>query len=169
MEIKLDKENSENNFSYSSPCGLCPDCNEPNTEYRWCQQCNAKRFQQDFHKWTSGNKFIDKFIQESQLNAQYYLDVLEWIPYNRLTNVKYLDKGGFSTVYKAIWLDGPIEAWDYENSQWQRLTEEIDIGSDEDDNNISKIKGHEVVLKSLDNSSNLNDEFLNEVVTLLLL
>ena len=165
MEIKLDKENSENNFSYIR---LCPDCNEPNT-LRWCKQCNAKRFQQDFHKWTSGNKFIDKFIQESQLNARIPFYILEWIPYNRLTNVKYLDKGGFSTVYKAIWLDGHIDKWDYENSQWQRLTEEIDIGSDEDDNNISKIKGQRVVLKSLDNSSSLNDEFLNEVITLLLL
>ena len=36
-----------------------------------CQKCNnAKRFQQDFHKWTRGNKFIDEFIQESQLNAR---------------------------------------------------------------------------------------------------
>ena len=154
MEIKLDKENSENNFSYIR---LCPDCNEPNT-LRWCKQCNAKRFQQDFHKWTSGNKFIDKFIQESQLNAEGDWSVLEWIPYNRLTNVKYLDKGGFSTVYKAVWLDGPIREWDYENSQWKRWIGIID--SDEDDNNV---------LKSLDNSSSLNDEFLNEVIILLLL
>ena len=116
MEIKLDKENSENNFSYFK---LCPDCNN-NTNFFWCQQCNAKRFQQDFHKWTSGNKFIDKFIQESQLNARNPFYILEWIPYNRLTNIKYLDKGGFSTVYKAIWLDGPIGKWDYENSQWKR-------------------------------------------------
>ena len=149
--------------------GLCPECNKSNTYPNWCQQCNAKRFQQDFHKWTSGNKFIDKFIQESQLNAQYNLDVLEWIPYNRLTNVKYLDKGGFSTVYKAIWLDGRIDKWDYENSQLKRWTYEIDIDSGKDDNNISKIKGYEVVLKSLDNSSSLNDEFLNEVIILLLL
>ena len=171
MEIKLDKENSENNFSYSSPLGLCPDCNEPKTNYDWCKQCNAKRFQQDFHKWTSGNKFIDKFIQESQLNATNCLGVLEWIPYNRLTNVKYLDKGGFSTVYKAIWLDGPIEAWDYKKRQWERWTEQINVDSNKDheDNNISTITGWNVVLKGLDNSSNLNDEFLNEVIMLLLL
>ena len=169
MGIKLGKEDSENKFSYSSPFGLCPDCNEQNTGFMWCQQCNAKRFQQDFHKWTSGNKFIDKFIQESQLNAKRTFYILEWIPYNRLTNVKYLDKGGFSTVYKAIWLDGPIDKWDYGNSRWKRWAYGIDIDSDEDDNNISKIKGYEVVLKSLDNSSNLNDEFLNEVIILLLL
>src|ERR1051325_7024837 len=106
--------------------GLCPECNK-STKLGWCKQCNAKQLQQDFHKWTSGNEFIDKFIQESQLNAKYSLNVLEWIPYNRLTNVKYLDKGGFSTVYKAIWLDGPITGWDYyEKQQWNREAYEID-------------------------------------------
>ena len=146
---------------------LCPECKGP-TDFGWCKQCNGKRFQQDFHKWSSGNKFIDKFIQETQLNAKYSDSVLEWIPYNRLTNVKYLDKGGFSTIYKAIWLDGFIQKWDYDNQQWKRCsTYEFDndfnycysnVG-----NNISKIKGIKVALKNLDNSSNLNDEFLNEV------
>ena len=163
LDINEISEDSE----LSSSSNACPDCNEPNNYY-WCQQCNAKRFQRDFHKWTSGNKFIDKFIQESQLNAKRTYYILEWIPYNRLTNVKYLDKGGFSTVYKAIWLDGSIDKWDYENSQWKRFTYKIDIDSDEDDNNISKIEGREVVLKSLDNSSSLNYEFLNEVIILLL-
>ena len=50
--------------------GLCPECNKPNTGLHWCNQCNAKRFQQDFPNWTSGNKYIDNFIQETQLNAQ---------------------------------------------------------------------------------------------------
>jgi len=36
---------------------------------------------------------------------------LEWIPYNRFTNLEYFDKGGFSTIYKAIWLDSPIIYW----------------------------------------------------------
>ena len=164
--LDINKISEVSELTSSSNDNSYPDCN--NTHYGWCKQCNAKRFQQDFHKWTSGNKFINKFIQESQLKARDYHNVLEWIPYNRLTNVKYLDKGGFSTVYKAIWLDGYIKKWDYENSQWERWTYEIDIDSDEDDNNISKIKGYEVVLKSLDNSSSLNDEFLNEVIILLL-
>jgi hypothetical protein len=30
---------------------------------------------------------------------------LKWIPYNRLKNVEYLDKGGFGIIYKAIWLN----------------------------------------------------------------
>jgi hypothetical protein len=66
-------------------------------------------FQNNFLNWTSGNNFIDKFIQESQLNAKYTNQILEWIPYNRLKNIEYVDKGGFGTIYKAIWLDGFIE------------------------------------------------------------
>jgi len=81
---------------------LCLDCYQPNTYYMyWCQHCNSKRFQKDFDKWTSGNNHVDKFIQESQLNRNYD-EVLEWIPYNRLRNIQYLAKGGFSTIYKAI-------------------------------------------------------------------
>jgi hypothetical protein len=87
---------------------LCNKCNQQYTDYNWCQQCNSKQFQQDFLKWTSKNKFIDKFIQEAQLNAKSNYEVLEWIPYNKLSNINYYDKGGFSEIHKAIWLDGPI-------------------------------------------------------------
>ena len=114
---------TENSISELDPSeyGLCPECNKPFIDYRkWCNQCNAKRFQQEFPNWTSGNIYIDNFIQESQLSAQRSAHILEWIPYNRLTNIKYLAKGGFSTVYKAIWLDGQIHKWDYDNKQWNR-------------------------------------------------
>ena len=129
--------------------GLCPECNKPNADY-YCQQCNAKRLQQNFPNWTSGNKYIDKFIQESQLNARNKYEVLEWIPYNRLTNIEYLAKGGFSTVYKATWLDGKILNWDNDKNEWFRRVINY------------------VAIKSLDNSSNINDEFLNEVDKLFL-
>src|SRR5436305_2020025 len=109
-----------NTLDVTNKYGLCPECNKPNTDYYWCNQCNAKRFQQDFPNWTSGNKYIDNFIQESQLNAKSKYHVLEWIPYNRLANIQYLAKGGFSTVYKAIWLDGYIWRWD--NGKWGRHT-----------------------------------------------
>ncbi len=69
-------------------------------------------FQQDFPNWTSGNKFIDRFIQEDQLNSN--ILALEWIPYNRFQNIEYLDKGGFSVVFKADWLDGYIKGWSYD-------------------------------------------------------
>ena len=76
--LDINKISEDSKLTSSSNDNSCLYCN--NTYY-WCKQCNAKRFQQDFHKWTSGNKFIDKFIQESQLNAENYRVVLEWIPY----------------------------------------------------------------------------------------
>ncbi len=104
-----------------------------------------KLLQKNFPNWTSGNEFIDKFIQESQLNSQDRYQVLEWIPHNRFKNIEYFDKGGFGTIYKAIWLDGPIKDWSKYGKNWNRSNELT------------------VALKSLDKSSNLNEEFLNEV------
>ncbi len=104
---------------------------------------NKDWFQQDFSNWTSGNEFIDKFIQESQLNAQNEYQILEWIPYNRFKNIEYHDKGGFGTIYKAIWLDGPIKY--LVRNEWIRHNKET------------------VALKCPDKLSNLNEEFLNEV------
>src|SRR5436190_11418992 len=70
--------------------GLCNECSQPNTgrdnsydRYGWCQSCNSQRFQQEFNKWTSGNKEIDEFIQKFQLNATRKEEVLEWIPYEK--------------------------------------------------------------------------------------
>ena len=92
--------------------GLCEECKQPNTGhiyiyilYGWCQSCNAKRFQQNFKNWTSGNHDIDEYIQNSQLKAKCHEEVLEWIEYDKFENVEYLAKGGFGTTFKAIWED----------------------------------------------------------------
>ena len=79
------------------------------------------------------------------MNAQNKNQILEWISYNKFKNIKYLDEGGFSIIYKAIWLDGSIEFWNHADKKWIR-----------DNNKI-------VALKSLNNSSDLNNKFLNEV------
>jgi len=152
--------------------GLCPECNQPNTDDDWCKECYSKKFQQNFGNWTSGNENIDKFIQDSQLNARIIFELLEWIPYNRLRNIKFLAQGGFSTVYEALWLDGSIDKWDYEKQDWGRSFEELDEQDHNKDAINPKIKnplesnekyGRPVVLKSLNDSSNINENFLNEV------
>src|SRR6266498_297572 len=112
--------------------GLCPECNQPNTAYDWCKECYSKKFQQNFGNWTSGNDHIDKFIQESQLNARINFELLEWIPYNRLRNIQFLAQGGFSTVYKAFWLDGQILKWDYKKQDWKHYEEKLNEQDYED-------------------------------------
>src|ERR1700722_1873330 len=84
-------------------------------------RCDAKRFQQNFKNWTSGNNDINKFIQDTQLSIHSefaILKVLEWIPYDRFCNIKYIAKGGFGKVYKANWIDGHIVNWNNKNQDW---------------------------------------------------
>ena len=126
--------------------GICGECNEPGTGLLWCQPCNAKRFEENFKNWTSGNKDIDELIQYSQLNAVHYSKCLEWIPFEKFQNVTYVTRGGFGKVYSADWPEGYIYSWNVENHKWYRNTDS------------------KVVLKSLDNSSDISTDFLNEVI-----
>ena len=126
---------------------MCDKCHKKYyTGYNWCHPCNAKQFQNGFDKWTSKDREIDNFIQQTQLNANKSQEIVEWIPFDRFKNVTYLSKGGFGTVYKAKWLDGPIRSWNDKVEDWSRS------------------ENQDVCLKSLDNYTNKN-EFLQEVNT----
>lgn len=43
----------------------------------------------------SENEFIDEFIQQKQLNSDNPATKIEWIPFNKLEDVTFLDNGGF--------------------------------------------------------------------------
>ncbi|RHZ79133.1 hypothetical protein Glove_151g123 [Diversispora epigaea] len=126
-----------------------PICSKCNQEYNgnWCKPCNSKNFQNDFNNWTSGNDKIDKLIQDAQLNANHYGEVIEWIPYDRFKDVKQVGRGGFGTIHYARWIDGDIRKWDIENQQWKRYNKDV---------------GVEAALKKFDNFVNFND-VLNEM------
>ncbi|GET02565.1 kinase-like domain-containing protein [Rhizophagus clarus] len=133
-------------------------------------KCNAIYFQRNFKNWTSGNKYIDKFIQDTQLSAHTTngvlsvaldalewmpyneniqdtgvlsdaLDALEWIPYNRL---KIVEKVG---VNKAIWIDGCIVKWDNRYKNWIRYHRNM-----------------VVILQNLKNPNDFTIEFINETI-----
>ena len=84
---------------------------------KWCDQVDY--FENNFANWTSGNKEIDNLIQEMQLNIRYYYDtVFEWIPYDQFSNIKEVDKSGFTTIYSAIWKDGPLKYDIFNKKRW---------------------------------------------------
>jgi hypothetical protein len=126
--------------------GICGECNEPGTGENWCQSCNTKRFKNNFKNWTSGNKKVDKFIQQSQLNAVHYRNYLEWVPFEKFQQITYITEGGFGKIYSAEWPEGNIRYWDIENQEWYRYHHD------------------KYALKSLNNSSDISSGFLNEVI-----
>ncbi|CAG8615637.1 11536_t:CDS:2 [Dentiscutata erythropus] len=105
---------------------LCPDCNQPNTYENWCQSCYTKKFIRSFSSWTSGNQFIDVFIQNTQIDAT-----------NMFEN----------NWHRAIGLID--DDWKYKEF------------SDRDSDNLNN--GLFVALKKLNDSSKIDDQFLNEL------
>ncbi|POG69101.1 kinase-like domain-containing protein [Rhizophagus irregularis DAOM 181602=DAOM 197198] len=94
---------------------------------------------------TGGNHVVDEFIQKAQLKAKDEDHIIEWIEYDKFENVEYLAKGGFGTTFKAVWKDGLMYNWDYENDQWKR-------------NGKKK-----VALKCLHDSQDITADFLKEI------
>jgi hypothetical protein len=77
-----------------------------------------------------------------QLKVDSYNDtIVEWIPYNQFDNIKELNKDDFTTLYLAIWIDGPLQYVSYE---WERTPNK------------------RVALICLNNSQSIN-EFLKKV------
>jgi hypothetical protein len=112
-------------------------------------ECNAKRFKQNFKNWTSGNNQIDKFIQNTQLSAHKKIsDALEWIPYDRFYDIKYIAGDKFNIIYRANWIDGRImeSSWDDDNQDWKREKPNMFV-----------------FLKILNNPTSITSKFINEV------
>src|SRR4051794_18788261 len=120
----------------------CENCGEKYTHvtYKWCKPCLINDLKTNL---TSGNEKIDNFIQEMQLKIDSRKDIVfEWIPYNQFNDIKEIGKGGFATVYSAIWKDGRL-LYDSSNREYTRLS------------------NYKVALKCLHNSQNITNEFLN--------
>ena len=95
-------------------------CNEINTDRSWCLTCNAVHFRNDFDKWTSDNKEIDYFIQNTQIHAWRNELVLEWYPWENFSEVEEIGKGGYGTVFRAKREIGRISSWNHQSNQWSR-------------------------------------------------
>ncbi|RGB29902.1 hypothetical protein C1646_306305 [Rhizophagus diaphanus] len=100
--------------------GKCAECKQINSGKNWCHTCDSNKFQQNFNNWTTGSDDVDKFIQNNQLSARSHYQLLEWIPYDRFSEIVYIAKGGFGKIYRAYWKDGYISHWDATKHQWRR-------------------------------------------------
>ncbi|RGB41388.1 kinase-like domain-containing protein [Rhizophagus diaphanus] len=121
-----------------------------------CKECEKRKIIDENHETCqlcyeifkpnlSGNKIIDDIIRNTRVNfvtgSKYF--ILEFVPYDQFKNIEFIAEGGFSKIYKAIWVDGSINTF-----------HSID--------NIVREKNYTVVLKKLNNSKSITSKELNE-------
>jgi|ERR1051325_10152311 hypothetical protein len=98
-------------YKYGKPV-KCNNCESTRYSPRYCENCIKQHLQSLFGTWTSGNVIVDEFIQKCQTISSIPPHIMEWIPFEQFEDVKYLTKGGFSTVYTATWKRASIYDWD---------------------------------------------------------
>ena len=124
---------------------ICELCNQECLATLYCEYCVRNYLKEDFLNWTSGNVVVDKLIQKCQMESLMPNQIVEWVPYSNLENIKYLTKGGFSEIYTAVWINGGYEEWDSEKKQLKRFGK------------------HNIVLKTLENVESANQSWFEEV------
>jgi hypothetical protein len=135
---------------------ICNKCLWPVTERYWCNTCNARRFQDESRNWTSGNETIDKFIQKQQHIALNSDDAIRWFPFDEFRDVELIE-GEFGTVLKASVTDWNIILNDKGIEDKERVEKAEEW--------ITNAFRRAVYLKWF-NSSNISEEFLQEVINL---
>ncbi|EXX79861.1 hypothetical protein RirG_001550 [Rhizophagus irregularis DAOM 197198w] len=144
---------------------LCNECNIGLASYKNLQLCFTCYTIQEVCKFKkSGNKIIDDFIRYTQIDYCSHAEfgspyksinykqtnknsmILEFVPYDQFKNVEFIAEGGFSKIYKATWIDGPIF-----NLNFRENTK------------IVRHHNYIVVLKKLNDSKNITSKNLNEL------
>jgi hypothetical protein len=130
---------------------ICENCSQECLATLFCEICVRNYLKAKFSNWTSGNDNIDNLIQKCQMETLLPQKIVEWIPYNKLQNIKYLTEGGCSKIYTAEWINGEYIEWD---AKEQQLIRECPNSS------------QNVILKRLENVENANQHWLEEVCNL---
>ncbi|GBC12253.2 kinase-like domain-containing protein [Rhizophagus irregularis DAOM 181602=DAOM 197198] len=123
---------------------ICESCNQECLATFYCEYCIRIHLRVKFSNWTSGNADIDNLIQKCQMETLVPTIIIEWIPYNRIENIKFLTKGGYSKIYTAVWIDGGYNEWDSKKQQLKRFGRE------------------NVILKTLGNVESENQRWFEE-------
>ncbi|GBC27206.2 kinase-like domain-containing protein [Rhizophagus irregularis DAOM 181602=DAOM 197198] len=131
---------------------------EPNFVIKNCVECNKRRKVLDSHQvclvcnkirmvynhGPSGNKFIDDFINYTQINVITKNGKLEFVPFEQFIKIEFIAEGGFSTIYKATWIDGPVTNYKRKRGDY-------------------RVPNYTVVLKKINDSRNITSGELNEI------
>ncbi|KAG9300654.1 hypothetical protein G9A89_023452 [Geosiphon pyriformis] len=95
-------------------CNECQRC-QKSIKYNSsndCIECQFMFFEKHYKDFSSGNEEVDKIIKNpiyipDNWNSQ--LNYYEWIPWERLSDINEIARGGFGIIYKATLIDGLID------------------------------------------------------------
>ncbi|CAG8466862.1 3578_t:CDS:2 [Funneliformis mosseae] len=91
----------------------CPECDQRLGDHTWwCESCQRRHFVENFDNWSTGDKSIDDFIKQTQMNAKECDQYLEWIPFSAFINVNKSEISEVGTLFTANWIKGPNDTWD---------------------------------------------------------
>jgi len=126
-------------------CNECKKRRKPEKDHKICRAC----YRSNTIFKPIGNKIIDDFIKYTQYNRFQNYERMESVPYDQFKDIEFIAAGGFSRVYKATWIDGPIKDWNTRKQKYNRVANKP------------------VALKKLNNSKNITFKELNEVYFIL--
>ncbi|CAG8452781.1 3170_t:CDS:2 [Racocetra fulgida] len=122
---------------------ITPFCPCQNSESKvnnsgWCESCGLGLVPGIMlPPWTSGHPEINRILFRTQIESNHIFDHIEWINYDRFTDVKKI----IGEVYSASWVDGPMCLY-----------------------GMARNGAQNVIIKSLGKSSaNVTPEFLHEL------
>ncbi|KAG9304099.1 hypothetical protein G9A89_006009 [Geosiphon pyriformis] len=101
--------------SYAHNCNNCENCqkNIQNNKGNECGACQFIFFENFYKNFSSGDKVVDELIKNpiyfppteySYSKVNYY----EWIPWEHLSNIIEIARGGFGIIYKSTLINGLI-------------------------------------------------------------
>ena len=147
MSVSQPAQNSKCKRKIYKKCNECKRIRKTLDEnHQICRVChNIKTI---LKPKPSGNKVIDDFIRHTQINYVDKSGKMEFVPYDKFKNIEFIAEGGFSKIYKATWVNGPINNWNNINNNAY---------------SISRKNNYTVVLKKLNNTKSISSKELNEV------
>ncbi|CAG8508552.1 4982_t:CDS:2 [Diversispora eburnea] len=101
---------------HSSEDFVYSDCKNSILSIGECSLCTKEHFIQEFKTWSSGNANIDKILQESQANNDYYK--LQYLSYDNFQNIEHIADGVHGSVYSAELENGIKRKWNFIKQDW---------------------------------------------------
>lgn len=135
--------NTENLLRYKEPLHDCNECNNMSYTVSYCDNCFRTSLIKEFKNWSSGNYFIDESIKTAQLRFPLPTRIIEWIPYEDITDIQFKTDGGLSKIFSALWIKGRIDLINHKT--------------------FKRLGTTNVILKKLKYSNKSSQKFLNEL------